>query len=480
LRSRQNSQQNFTRVGDPVEVFKDVAPGLEGDAGNTLLNPRAGNPNATLDEELLTAGVDIMQAGQRRGERLANRFPERRDAEQFALETAEDIATQYNIGTESSRERILSDGEEFFDSLPETQSTSSLERGVARADNVITSGVESYRGQGDVVGQTRDALTISGEERRGARENIITGAGTGGSQITGLAVSTAGAVPRALRDDTPGLVEGAKKGVDLTFKEVTENPGDFIGEEVGEEIGEKVIFGAATGGVGLAVSSVPTPEFEVDPKAGFGTSKGQTSGIPGINSETDTGPTTSPGPSTSPGPADPSPDLEPETEPQVLADTDSSLRTDFFDSARTSPSSLEQSLSRPEPVTESTSDVLSRPESDILAEGQIRSESEPQVESEPRIESDVLSEPTTETETRPQPDITADTTTGLERTPDGDLDFEDEDEDLGTFSRFFGASKETQFRSSVGAEVLGVTAESAPDRASQQNPFSIRPIVDED
>ncbi|WEL23206.1 hypothetical protein [Candidatus Nanohalovita haloferacivicina] len=61
-----------------------------------------------------------------------------------------------------------------------------------------------------------------------------------------------------------------------------------------------------------------------------------------------------------------------------------------------------------------------------------------------------------------------------------DLNLEgDDDDDKRLFSRLLGGKKKTKYRGSVGAEVLGITAEEAPGRSAAQNPLNLRPVVED-
>jgi pilus assembly protein FimV len=240
----------------------------------TFLNPLEGNPDQTVSEEALTAGIDLMQEGQEFGDQVGDLVPRPGEGKDAAIDIVEDITEKFNIGSEEDREEALNVFEEVFPEAPSF--TSGGQKGLATLTVV---GEQAGENLGDESFEQEDAQEFffevaeqqfeSGtEEQLDAREDVVSGVATGGTQVTGLTLSAAGGSARALREDTPGLAEGAAAGPGIVLDEVSEDPGEFIAEEFGEELGEKIVFGTLTGGAGLAASSVPTPDFtaEVEPE----------------------------------------------------------------------------------------------------------------------------------------------------------------------------------------------------------------------
>lgn len=502
-RLRKNNENADTESGRPFPEYTDIG---------TLVNPTKGNPNATLAEELTTAGVDLMQQGQNFADSVGEKIPTEQDVREFALEKALNISQDVGIGTKQERQEFAEKAESFIGEIPNAAQPSSLERGVARTSDIIDFGAdrvnnEEFAGavlQTDPTNITKedlerinnvetndatledfiDVTTISEDEGQSARKNVITGTATGGSQVAGLAISSTGAIPRASATTTQnilgipeeerkiaqssdtGLAEGAGQGVILTSKEVVESSDEFVGQEVGEEIGEAVVFGGLTGGAGLTVSAVPTPEIEPTVTS---TSKGATRGIPGVPS--DTGPGTTPGPGATPGPTT-EPEPEPETDTETLAETN--LQSEFLGNARTTAPSLEDVASVPESTSQPQSDVLSRPESDII--GETETKAEPQTESQP--EPDIISEAIPQTETEPEPVFEPETPLepDLQRTPSGDLPDEESDDNgnEGLLAEIFGNQQDFKFQRSVAADLLNLEGEGKTSELSAGNPFNLR------
>ena len=146
---------------------------------------------------------------------------------------------------------------DFFSSEPERYATVNTPQGPRKIERDVLQNPET------------DSENINNTDNNPVRNIYGTAAGgaaTLGTQIGGLAIATPGAIGTSLREDTPGLAESAAAGPGLVKDEFTNNPGEFVASEAGEELGEAAVFGAATGGVGLAAAAVPTPEFTVTPE----------------------------------------------------------------------------------------------------------------------------------------------------------------------------------------------------------------------
>lgn len=146
--------------------------------------------------------------------------------------------------------------ENFFDRFDQPRLGTSPINNEPPTQNQIANQIEQDR-------ETQKAL----EDQVGPVDDVVGsgagGAATFGTQFGGLAIATPGAVGTSLREDTPGLKESAAQGPGLVKDEFTSNPAEFVASEAGEELGEAAIFGASTGGLGLAAAAVPTPEFTV-------------------------------------------------------------------------------------------------------------------------------------------------------------------------------------------------------------------------
>jgi len=250
----------------------------------TFLNPLDGNPNQNFREEATTAGVDLMQKGQEFGDYVGGLVPRPGEGKEMGLNIARDITQDLGIGTEENRQQVFNKFERYWPEAP--AQTSGGERGIA----MLSAGADELSAglsDGDLDRQEAQNLALelgrqkfgSGTEQQlDAREDLVSGVATGGTQITGLAIGATGATGLALEQDLkrlqgeeadgPGLVGSIVQGAPVVFEQAAEDPGEFVAEETGEEVGEKIVFGSLTGGAGLVATSVPTPEFspEVDPE----------------------------------------------------------------------------------------------------------------------------------------------------------------------------------------------------------------------
>jgi len=532
LGPEKNQRQNREQELEKTQTRKISAEELNNYTGiGTLINPNKGNPDATLAEEFTTAGVDLIKKGQNVGDSIGEAFPTREDAENFSLGIIGDVTKtanqRYGIGTEKNRQEFLDNAENFVDQVPETRKTSSLERGVARTADIIETGAEGYKQQGNISkDQIIDATTLTDQEKAQARENVISGIGTGGTAVTGLGISSLGAIPRASATTTQnalgveeqnreiaqssdtGLVEGSAQGFVLTGQQAAQNPDRFVGEEVGEEIGEAAVFGTLTGGAGLAVSAVPTPEFEVTPEVRSRASSARntvqqmrqsdstTSEAAGqlltnnVNTDalvaTTQQPDTDVGPGRTLGPGSrPNPETETDTLSGVQTDQDlltgsgettTELESEFIQETRSGAPSLEDSISSPQEASRPQSDVLDRPESDIVGEVQTRTETKAEPRSEPTVFGDVLAE--TKIETEPRLETRNELIPELNRRPEAEVERGNNgEENEDALAELVGTQEEFQFQSSVGAELLGIEAEKQPSQLSASNPLNLRPDI---
>ena len=385
--------------------------------------------------------------------------------------------------------------EDFFDN-PGDQTfisgTELMQSGQDFADDFIDDASEFKAGFDRAVIEANPLTTFQPNTQQSLRrgvtpedaiESIGRGVATGGSQAPGLLLATPGAVSRSFQEDTPSLSQGAAKGGSLFVEEAENDPIGLVGEEIGEEISEKAIFGTAgavagkTAGRSASIlGAAPTPDFNSLRPAedGFSTVKGSAS-FGGITDDSatpdfvsDTGPDT----------------LEPDIGiEQDVTGTDIEAEPDIVEAD----TNIESSGG---PVSSPFSDVGSAPIdnsidetfSDIFAE--VDAEADPFAESEARADplSDVFADATAVAEVEPEVDPRLDPRpdTRLDRSLDPTLGGQDDEEEL-----LFGNDSADQvnddfrFQSSVGAEILGITAEERPDAQSIQDPFSVRPIVTE-
>jgi len=263
---QQDSQPSFEDQGNPISVEQAAESQKENElieqrttSTQELIDQVTTDPLDTTQEQLITGGVSLIKTGQDIGQAGAGILQEE-DVFNKQLQRTQNTAAFLNIGTEEQRDQFFSEAQDFLnetDPLPQT--------GTGRIFGSITE-------TSDVIGSDnviRDigglATTASGrivtEEQEQGQEAFLTGAGSAGLPLAGLAVSSTGAFPRALEEDTPGVAEGAVKGFELTANQFTGQPGEFIGSEAGEEFAEAAISTAVLGPAGLAVSSVPTPDF---------------------------------------------------------------------------------------------------------------------------------------------------------------------------------------------------------------------------
>jgi len=77
----------------------------------------------------------------------------------------------------------------------------------------------------------------------------------------------------------------------------------------------------------------------------------------------------------------------------------------------------------------------------------------------------------------PERKIISESQVTTSKTGDSDLVDEQEDDDNG-FNLFTQETKDTQFQASVGAEILGITAEDKPGRSQASDPTNLRPILE--
>lgn len=98
------------------------------------------------------------------------------------------------------------------------------------------------------------------ESFRDVSQDFTSGVAGGLPQLIGLGVATPGAVARATREKTPSIATGAVKGAELTTKEFSKDPSKFIAEETGEEVAEAAAGALIGGPVGAAVGATPIPE----------------------------------------------------------------------------------------------------------------------------------------------------------------------------------------------------------------------------
>lgn len=251
-------EQETVRTKTAEETLEEAASEFQEDTRtqDTFFQP--GEFVEEPAEQTLRAGIDLMNIGQQVGEKVGKTLtPGAEDIRQgfeTGVRTGEQI-TGVDI-PEQDLGRIIEQGSRVLN-LP--TGTTSLSRGVAAAG----SGAEQILSEEARPLETAGILSpsITTQEERETQEDIAAGFGTLGTQLGGLAVATVGGVGTSLREDTPGLVEGAAAGPAVASREFRGDPQEFIAQEVGEEFGEKVIAGALFGGAGLAASTVPTPEF---------------------------------------------------------------------------------------------------------------------------------------------------------------------------------------------------------------------------
>jgi len=216
-------QEQTRNTGEPSQTNEPVLSPLNQPTVNNFNNENDGfveNFTENPAETTLRSGVGVMQFGQNQLQQPVTDFFDRFD--------------QPRLGTAPIR------------SGPPRQSDIAQQ---IEQDRETTEVLENQIGPGD---------DITGVAAGGAA--------TSGTQLGGLAIATPGAIGTSFREDTPGLGESAAAGPGLVKDEFTDNPGEFIASEAGEELGEAAVFGAATGGIGLAAAAVPTPEFTVTPE----------------------------------------------------------------------------------------------------------------------------------------------------------------------------------------------------------------------
>lgn len=141
------------------------------------------------------------------------------------------------------------------------------------------------------------------------------------------------------------------------------------------------------------------------------------------------------------------------------------------------------SVSGDRAVSEPASIADSRPESESIAESDIMSIDESLTETEAVTLTETVTEtPTlslTETLTE-TPTQTPTDTPSLSLTPTPDIESGTDDELQQGVVQDDPLDSEFEFRPSVGAEILGITAEDVPDRSEIQDPLSLRPVVEDD
>lgn len=250
----------------------------------TFLNPLEGNPDQNLREEATTAGVDLMQKGQEFGDSVGELIPRPGEGKEAGLDIARDITEDLGIGKEEDRQEAFQTFERFWPEAP--AQTSGGERGIATlsagadqlSEGLADGDLDREEGRELAFDVFEQQFRSGTEQQLDAREDVVSGVATGGTQITGLAIGATGATGLALEQDLkrlqgeeadgPGIVGSVVQGAPVVLDQAAEDPGEFVAEETGEEIGEKIVFGSLTGGAGLVVSSVPTPEFtpEVNPE----------------------------------------------------------------------------------------------------------------------------------------------------------------------------------------------------------------------
>jgi len=136
-------------------------------------------------------------------------------------------------------------------------------------------------------------------------------------------------------------------------------------------------------------------------------------------------------------------------------------------------------ISQPENIAES------QPESDVISVPEAVSEGRPEARSEtgspsitaPTTITSSISTTETKIDTKP-PEILIEGKPDPEPNPTPEDEGSEDDDDNG-FNLFTQETKDTQFQASVGAEILGITAEEKPGRSQAADPTNLRPILED-
>jgi hypothetical protein len=423
-----------------------------------LTEASAGNPRDAFreaEEELIIGGVATVDQSARFGDRVSG--------------TLEDAGVSPGIG-----------GTGFFEESAETldelgvQGAGRVDRTTERFEREVTGGVTA--GPGTAAGL---ATAFPGAFSKSSRSTL---------QDLGIIEGEA---------QSPNLGEGAAAGFTLTAEEAREDPVEFFGEELGEEVGEAAggfLIGGPAGAA--ATAGTPTPEItpSIDAKAkaksvreklsdiSLETRKGAAAPVPDTPGDDatpefvrDVGPGTDP---TSEIETETTGrDIRPEKPASVTIETPTSTQDSSTGLNRLSSPVLEDSPSRPQNISESIprSEAVDEASPNILVDTKAEATTESDVSAEVFAESTVDTKVDTRTEfdLRAEPRAEPDTKLDFETRPE-----EDNGEDNGESLLF--SEKDTEFQSSVGAEILGVKADEKPGRLEVQDPTSLRPIIDEE
>jgi hypothetical protein len=306
--------------------------------------------------------------------------------------------------------------------------------------------------------------------------------------------------------DEPNIVEAGAGGTRLAADQAKDDPVKFIFSEAGEEAIETVGGFALGGFAGAAAAAAPTPTPEVSVtstvknKASSAkqavTNPNAAGSLAGAFVPDETTPASDPRPGNDPRPGTTETvvlqdttgfDLQTETPTQAQetettgTDFDSNIEFDGSSEVVVESGSQEapDTISQPENIAES------QPQSDVISVPEAVSEGRPEARPETGSPSITGSTPitssisTTETkiDTKP-PEILIEGKPDPQPNPTPEDGGSEDDDDNG-FSLFTQETKDTQFRASVGAEILGITAEDKPGRSQASDPTNLRPILED-
>jgi len=261
--------------------------------------------------------------------------------------------------------------------------------------------------------------------------------------------------------DEPNIVEAGAGGTRLAADQAKDDPVKFIFSEAGEEAIETVGGFALGGFAGAETTPASDPRPGNDPRPGT-TETVVLQDTTGFDLQTET------------------PTQAQETE-TTGTDFDSNIEFDGSSEVVVESGSQEapDTISQPENIAES------QPQSDVISVPEAVSEGRPEARPETGSPSITGSTPitssisTTETkiDTKP-PEILIEGKPDPQPNPTPEDGGSEDDDDNG-FSLFTQETKDTQFRASVGAEILGITAEDKPGRSQASDPTNLRPILED-